>query len=69
MPFLKREDSESVYVYFDPGTRALLDARSASPSWSPPQRLLQAGYDSGAYGPPASLVPKATMAMGAVSTP
>ena len=36
-----------VYMYLDPTTQAMLDARMAAPTWTPPDPLLQAGDEVG----------------------
>ena len=36
-----------VYMYMDPATQAMLDARMAAPGWAPPTPLLQVGDEVG----------------------
>ncbi|HOV47861.1 MAG TPA: SdrD B-like domain-containing protein [Anaerolineae bacterium] len=36
-------DASAVYIFFDPDTQAMLDARIAAPGWTPPTPLLQNG--------------------------
>ena len=40
-------DASAVYVYFDPDTQAMLDARIEAPTWTPPTPLLLNGDDLG----------------------